>query len=121
MELRELKEGIKEAMQIWSLGWKDPLEEKTANYWSMEIPGTEGLGGLQSEVKWSESHSVESDSLWPQGLYSSWKSLGQNTRVGSLSLLQGIFPTQASRIAGGYFTAEPQGKPRTPVYGVAKS
>ena len=28
------------------------------------------------------------------GLYSPWNSLGQNTGVGSLSLLQGIFPTQ---------------------------
>ena len=27
------------------------------------------------------------------GLYSPWNSLGQNTGVGSLSLLQGIFPT----------------------------
>ena len=42
----------------------------------------------------SESHSVVSDSLWLRGLYSSWNSLGQNTGVGSLSLLQGIFPTQ---------------------------
>ena len=42
----------------------------------------------------SESHSVVSDSLWPQGLYSPWNSPDQNTRVGSLSLLQGIFPTQ---------------------------
>ena len=32
--------------------------------------------------------------LQPHGLYSPWNSLGQNTRVGSLSLLQGIFPTQ---------------------------
>ena len=30
----------------------------------------------------------------PHGLYSPWNSLGQNTGVGSLSLLQGIFPTQ---------------------------
>ena len=30
----------------------------------------------------------------PPGLYSSWNSLGQNTGVSSLSLLQGIFPTQ---------------------------
>ena len=30
------------------------------------------------------------------GLYSPWNSPGQNTRVGSLSLLQGIFPTQGS-------------------------
>ena len=35
-----------------------------------------------------------SDSLWPNGLYSPWNSLGQNIGVGSLSLLQGIFPTQ---------------------------
>ena len=48
------------------------------------------------EVKWSESHSVVPDSLQPHGLYSSWNSLGQNTEVGILSLLQGIFPTQGS-------------------------
>ena len=35
-----------------------------------------------------------SDSLWPRGLYSPWNSPGQNTVVGSISLLQGIFPTQ---------------------------
>ena len=34
--------------------------------------------------------------LWPHGLYSPWNSPGQNTGVGSLSLLQGIFPTQGS-------------------------
>ena len=32
----------------------------------------------------------------PNGLYSPWISPGQNTEVGSLSLLQGIFPTQGS-------------------------
>ena len=37
-----------------------------------------------------------SDSLQPHGLYSPWNSPGQNTGVGSLSLLQGIFPTQES-------------------------
>ena len=47
-------------------------------------------------MKWSESHSVVSDSFWPHGLYSPWNSPGQNTGVGSLSLLQGIFPTQGS-------------------------
>ena len=30
----------------------------------------------------------------PHGLYSPWNSPGQNTGAGSLSLLQGIFPTQ---------------------------
>ena len=44
----------------------------------------------------SESHSVVSDSLRPCGLYSPWNSPGQNTGVGSLSFLQGIFPTQGS-------------------------
>ena len=39
---------------------------------------------------------VTSNSLRPHGLYSPWNSPGQNTRVVSLSLLQGIFPTQGS-------------------------
>ena len=34
--------------------------------------------------------------LWLQGLYSPWNFPGQNTLVGSLSLLLGIFPTQGS-------------------------
>ena len=34
--------------------------------------------------------------LRPHGLYSPWNSPGQNTGVGSLSLLQGTFPTQGS-------------------------
>ena len=42
----------------------------------------------------SESRSVVSDSLQPYGLYSPWNSPGQNAGGGSLSLLQGIFPTQ---------------------------
>ena len=50
----------------------------------------------RSEVRQneSESHSVMSNSLGPHGLYSPWNSLGQNTEVDSLSLLQGIFPIQ---------------------------
>ena len=43
-----------------------------------------------------KSLSVMSNSLPPHGLYSTWNSPGQNTGVGSLSLLQGIFPTQGS-------------------------
>ena len=41
-----------------------------------------------------QSSSVVFDSLWPHGLHGPWNSPGQNTGVGSLSLLQGIFPTQ---------------------------
>ena len=37
-----------------------------------------------------------SNSLWPHGLYSPWNSAGQNTGVGSCSLLRGIFQTQGS-------------------------
>ena len=37
-----------------------------------------------------------SDSLQPHGLYSPGNSPGQNTGVGSFSLLWGIFPTQGS-------------------------
>ena len=44
----------------------------------------------------SESHSVVFHSLRPHGLYTPWNSLVQNTGMGSLSLLQGIFPTQGS-------------------------
>ena len=36
------------------------------------------------------------DYLWPCGLYSTWNAPGQNTGVGSLSLLEGIFPTQGT-------------------------
>ena len=72
-----------------------------------------------------------SDSLRPHGLYSPWNSPGQNTGVGSLSLLHGIFPTQASspglshcrwfftrdrtqvsRIAGQFLTSWATGKPK---------
>ena len=57
----------------------------------------------------SESYSVVSDSLRPHGLYSPWNSPGQNTGVGSLSLLQRIFPTQGLNSglpnAGRFFTS----------------
>ena len=55
---------------------------------SMKLKDTCSLGEV------SESSSVVSDSLPPYGLYSPWNSPGQNTGVGSLSLLQGIFSTQ---------------------------
>ena len=38
----------------------------------------------------------DSYSWQPHGQYSPWNPPGQNTGVGSLSLLQGIFPTQGS-------------------------
>ena len=54
--------------------------------------------------------------LGPHGLYSPWNFPGQNTGVGSLSLLQGIFPTQGSNpgfpLQADSLPAEPQGKPK---------
>ena len=44
----------------------------------------------------SEGHPVVSESFRPHVLYSPWNSPSKNTGVGSLSLLQGIFPTQGS-------------------------
>ena len=63
---------------------------------SFHFSGThirEGNGLVTCE---SESQSIVSNSLRPHGLYSPWKSTGQNTGVGTLSLLQGIFPIQGS-------------------------
>ena len=60
-------------------------------------------------MKWRLSCSFMFNSLQPQGLYSPSNSPGQITGVGSLSLLQEIFPTrdhtQVSHIAGGFFTS----------------
>ena len=72
------------------------------------IPFT--LMPLQNEIsRIGESRSAVSDSLQPHELYSPWNSPGQNTGVGSLSLFQGIFPTQGqtqvSHIAGRFFTS----------------
>ena len=57
-----------------------------------------------------------SDSLRTHVLYSPWNYPGQNTRVGSRSFLQGIFPTrdrtQVSTLKVDSLPAEPQGSPR---------
>ena len=74
----------------------------------------------------SEGRSMVFDSLQPQGLYRPWNSPGQNTRVGSFSLLQGIsqprdlqgiYPTpgiepMSPALQADSLPAEPQGKPR---------
>ena len=46
----------------------------------------------------SGSRSVVSDSLRPHGLYSPWNSPGQNTGVGSLSLLQRDLPNPGIKL-----------------------
>ena len=69
-------------------------EEKKIN--KMKRQPTELKNIFASCMAEKQSRSVISDSLWPHGLYSPWNSLGQYTGVGSLSLLQGIFPIQGS-------------------------
>ena len=50
-------------------------------------------------IEWMKvKEKVMSISWQPRGLCSPWNSLGQSARVGSLSLLQGIFPTQGSNL-----------------------
>ena len=59
-----------------------------------------------------------SDSLCPHGLYSPWNSPGQNTRVGSLSLLQGIYlpnpgiKPRSPTLQADSLPAEPPEKPK---------
>ena len=98
----------REAEEYWS-GWPFPLQG---------IFLTQGLnpGFLDCrQILYCCSHQGSSKyngsamTLWPHGLYSPWNSPGQNIGMGSLSLLQGIFPTQGSNpglcIAGGFFTS----------------
>ena len=93
----------KECYSYWLVGY----------YWSHSwitislIPNT-------SEVKWSECCSVVSSSLRLHGLYSPQNSPGQNTGVGSLSLLQGLYPGIEHRsptLQADSLPAEPQGSP----------
>ena len=63
--------------------------------------------------KWKSLSGIQ---LFAHGLYSPWNSPGQNTGVGSYSLLQGIFPTQdgtqVSTLQVDSLPAEPLGKPK---------
>ena len=69
------------------------------------------------EVKCSESYSVVAKSLRPHGLYSPWNSPGQNTGVGTHSLIHGIFQTQGSNpglphLQADSLPADAEGKPK---------
>ena len=90
-----------EAPILWPPDEKSRLIGKDSvagKEWGQEEKGVtkDEMIGWCHGLNWceSESFSVMSDSLQPHGLYSYWNSSGQNTGVGSLSLLQGIFPTQ---------------------------
>ena len=68
------------------------------------------LGFLKSEVKVAQLHPAL---LQLHELYSPWNFPGQNTGVGSLSLLQGIFPTQGSNCRWILYQLSHKGSPRT--------
>ena len=69
---------------------KQNREQMRLGRFGDEDPDSAGFCGSSG----GESSSVVSDSLRSHGLYSPWNFPGQNTGVGSLSLLQWIFPTQ---------------------------
>ena len=58
---------------------------------------TRGISVTAEMGEQVDSCSVVSDPLRPHGLHSPWSSSGLNIGVGNLSLLQGIFPNQASK------------------------
>ena len=82
--------------KMWCQGNKVGKNARKSNVKCPEIVKTVHWKWLFYLMFESESRSVVSDSLQPHGLYSPWNSPGQNTGVGSFSLLQGIFPTQGS-------------------------
>ena len=73
---------------------RDRQTERERERASAELPMQSLIGG--SEVKWKSLSRVLLFAT--PGLYSPWNSPDQNTGVGSLSLLQGIFPTQGSNL-----------------------
>ena len=77
------------------------MKAQNLNHWTTrEFPNIlMPKGNKKTALYWywsseSESHSAMSDYFVTPWLYSPQNSPGQNTGVGSLSLLQGIFPTQ---------------------------
>ena len=89
--------GLDESQVEIEIGWRNINSLRYADDTTLMAEGKEELKSLLMKVKEeseSESRSLMSDSLRLCELYSPWNFLGQNTRVGSLSFLQGILPTQ---------------------------
>ena len=72
----------------WSDGTRWSVHMTIPNFLTIPLPPWRYIWKWKSlsHIQLFETH----------GLNSPWNSPGQNTRVGSLSLLQGIFPTQGS-------------------------
>ena len=99
-------------------------KSKTSNFWSELYCQRNSKSCFKKVFDFSNpaknsepQSSVTPNFLWPHGLYSPLNSPGQKTGVGSLFLLQGIFPTQGldpglPHCRGVSLPAEPQRKPR---------
>ena len=101
---------------LWSVAHQAPLSMgfSRQEYWSgwlfppppgdLPDPGIEPLsltspavaGGVSNTSATKVKVARSSPTLRPHVIYSPWDSPHQNIGVGSLSLLQGIFPTQGS-------------------------
>ena len=90
---------------IRSLGWEDPLEKGKATHSSIlawRIPGTsQSMGSQRVRYLLNNFFTFQRPRRTKEqrnrdGQYSPWNSPSQNTGVCSLSLFQGIFPTQGS-------------------------
>ena len=109
-----IEEGWGVCVCVW---FRDPPWGVSGLNWLLDIPGLGSDTGIWSlnkfENQWGLQVSVQVTqsclTLRSHGLYSPWNCPGQNPGVGSLSFLQGIFPTrdrtQFSCIAGGFFTS----------------
>ena len=96
---------------IWGVfkwGWKCPKIKivamveyhctYTTNHWIVHFNWLNCIL-CEFHLSESESRSVVSNSLWPHELYSLCNFPGQNTGMGSLSLLKGIFPTDGKKLS----------------------
>ena len=88
----EVPQKMKNRTAMWS-------SNPTSGYTSKRIETEFWRDTLHSSIisnsqKWKWKSLSHVDSLPPCELYSPWNSPGQNTRLGSLSLFQGITPTQ---------------------------
>ena len=96
--------------EFYSASFKGRVSDKLAYVQGLH---SSNLVSVNLEEKWKKCKSLSCvDSLWPHGLYSPWNS-GQNTGVGTLALLQLIFPTQISWLwADSLHQLSHKGRPR---------
>ena len=100
----------RKALKLGRSGFKTQLYHLLALVpWARYLIPLRCWAGQKHLMCLCESHSVVSNSLWSHGLYTPWISLGQNTGMGSLSLLWGSYQprdwTQLSCIAGRFLTS----------------